>query len=444
MFIDDEEKSTILVIDPDPGLRQELDAVFNGDAEASLSASAHNFSYAILGCNTCTLAKEQVYEQLAAQTPFQLLFVESQLPDGDGLKLISELWRMDPDIHVVLCTADSLLNWQHIVETVGESDQLLFLQKPYSPLALRQIVHALLRKWQLNKQSQNVMKFMEMQINERTETIAEANRNLHQSEKLASIGQLAAGIAHEINTPAQYVSDNINAISTVFSSLAELIDFYQQQLQRVASADVLQEMHKREQREDLPFILEDTPIALEQCRQGIEQISQIVQAMKGFSHVGANSISCVNINLALENTLTVARNSYKYIADLKTEFGEIPYIECYAGELNQVFLNIIVNAAHAIEDSKKGHGLITISTIPTEQGIDVRISDTGNGIPDSICDRIYDPFFTTKDVGRGSGQGLNIAYRIIKQHHGSLCFETHIGEGTTFIIGLNKCLPVTE
>ncbi|WP_347989775.1 ATP-binding protein [Methylomonas sp. AM2-LC] len=444
MFIDDEEKSTILVIDPNPILREQLDEIFNGNKEASLNQNADNCSYAILGCVSCRTAKEHVYEQLAAHRPFQLLFVESQLCDGDGLNLISDLWRMDADIHVVLCSADSQLNWQHIVETVGESDQLLFLQKPFSLLALRQIVHALLRKWQLNKQSHNVMKFMEKQIIERTEAIAEANRNLHQAEKLASIGQLAAGIAHEVNTPAQYVGDNINALGSVFDSLTKLIDFYRQQLQCLGNPELILEMQKREQREDLPFILDDTPLALQQSREGMEQISQIVQAMKGFSHVGAGTLSRVNINLCLENTLIIARSSYKYIADLHTEFGEIPYIECNAGELNQVFLNIIVNAAHAIEDSKKDHGLISVITRPTETGIEVRISDTGTGIPKHIHDRIYDPFFTTKVVGRGSGQGLNIAYRIIKQHRGSIHFETVSGEGTTFIVALHQHLPLVE
>jgi signal transduction histidine kinase len=440
MFIENTEKSSILVVDADPGLQQELDKLFNG--EANLADSTEEPSYIIDNCPNCRSAREAVYDKIAAHSPYQLAFIECHFSDGDGLALISDLWRLDPGLHIVICSADTQLNWQQIVDTVGESDQLLFLQKPYYQLALRQIVHALLRKWQLSQQSHHVMKFMELQINQRTQEIEEANRNLLQSEKLAAVGQLAAGIAHEINTPAQYVGDNISAIGSFFNSLTRMLNIYRQHLQNLGDPTVLAEIQKLEQQEDLKFILEDGPVAIEQSLQGMLQISQIVQAMKGFSHVGATTACRVNINKALENTLVVTRNSYKYIADVALNLAEIPSIECYAGELNQVFLNIIVNAAHAIEDSKKGRGLISIATSNQENGVEIRISDTGNGIPANIRDRIYDPFFTTKAFGRGSGQGLNIAYRIInQQHHGSLSFETETGVGTTFIIRLPKQLP---
>ncbi|MGD0958995.1 MAG: ATP-binding protein [Methylomonas sp.] len=440
MFIEIEEKSAILVIDDNPDLREQLDEIFNGAGNAGAEAAGQN--YLIHYGAGREEAKELIYNKLAEGAPYQLLFAEYRLRDGNGLQLISELWRMDPNLHVVLCSADTQLHWQQIVDTVGESDQLLFLQKPYSQLALRQIVHALLRKWQLNKQSQNIMKYMEKQIQERTRTIEEANRNLLQSEKLAAVGQLAAGIAHEINTPAQYVGDNISAIRDFYASLMHLLEFYRQHLRQLANEDLLAEMEKLEQNEDLEFILQDAPAAISQSQQGMTQITRIVHAMKGFSHVSASSAMRVNINLALENTLIVTQNSYKYHTDVSKQFAELPLVECYAGELNQVFLNIIVNAAHAIEDSRKGRGMITVTTLSTPKGVEIRIGDSGNGIPEEIRDRIFDPFFTTKEVGRGSGQGLNIAYRIITQQHGGkLRFETEIGVGTTFIISLFRDLP---
>ncbi len=442
MFFEVEETSAILVIDPDPQLREQLDEMFNGSADASLVMASENLSYLIHGCSNCASAAEKIRNRLAEDSPYHLVFVESQLEDGSGLNLISELWHMDADLHVVLCSADSNLNWQQIVNTLGESDQLLILQKPFSSLELRQIVNALLRKWQLNKQSQNVMKFMEAQIKERTQAIEEANRNLLQSEKLAAVGQLAAGIAHEINTPAQYVGDNIKAIGDFFSGITRLLEFYRVVLNQHGQPDLLQQITELERKEDLEFILEDAPMAIEQSLQGMSQIVRIVQAMKGFSHMGSSPIANINLNLALENTLLVAQNSYKNVADVITQFGDIPVIECYPGELNQVFLNIIINASHAIEDAPKGRGKITVITKPTEGGVEIRIGDTGAGIPEGIRDHIFDPFFTTKEVGRGSGQGLNIAYRIIQeQHGGTIGFETETGVGTTFVIRLNRYLP---
>ena len=443
MFNNTEEKSAILVVDPDPSLRTHLDAMFNGSPVASLSDNDENLTYLIHGCTQSETAKEKVMSRLANGSPYELLFIESRIEDGSGLELISHLWQIDPDLHVVLCSADPDLNWKLIVNKLGESDQLLILQKPFSDLTLRQTVHAMIRKWQLGKQSQNVMQYMEAQINQRTLEIQEANNNLLQSEKLAAVGQLAAGIAHEINTPAQYVGDNIKAIGDFFDSITRLLSLYRHLLSEQQQPELMEQVHELEEKEDLAYILEDMPLAIAQSLEGMSQIVRIVQAMKGFSHVGPSRIANINVNQALENTLLVSRSSYKYFADIVTEFGEIPLIECYPGELNQVFLNIIVNAAHAIEDGRKGRGKITVVTAPTENGVEIRISDTGNGIPEPIRSRVFDPFFTTKDVNRGSGQGLNIAYRIIhQQHRGTLTFNTETGAGTTFIINLHRYLPI--
>jgi two-component system NtrC family sensor kinase len=443
MFNNTEEKSAILVIDPDPSLRTHLDVMFNGSPVASLSDNQENLTYLIHGCTQSETAKLKVKSRLANGAPYELLFIESRIENGSGLELISHLWQIDPDLHVVLCSADPDLNWQLIVNKLGESDQLLILQKPFSDLALRQTVHAMIRKWQLGKQSQNVMQFMEAQINQRTLEIQEANNNLLQSEKLAAVGQLAAGIAHEINTPAQYVGDNIKAIGDFFDSITRLLSLYRHLLSEQQQPELMEQVHELEEKEDLAYILEDMPLAIAQSLEGMSQIVRIVQAMKGFSHVGPSRIANINVNQALENTLVVSRSSYKYFADVVTKLGEIPLIECYPGELNQVFLNIIVNAAHAIEDGRKGRGTITVVTAPTEKGVEIRISDTGNGIPETIRSRVFDPFFTTKDVDRGSGQGLNIAYRIIhQQHRGTLTFTTETGVGTTFIINLHCFLPI--
>lgn len=436
-----EDKPSILVVESGSDLRDRLDLICNGSSNASVEESAENLLYSIYGCNSHIVALAKVQISLEEGKSFHLAFIENKTPDIDVLKLINDLWQVDSNLHIVLCNQTLSLTWQDIVETIGESDQLFILDKPFSELALRQMVHAVMRKWQLSKQAKNVIEFMAHQIHERTLQIEEANKNLHQSEKLAAVGQLAAGIAHEINTPAQYVGDNIQAVSGFFTSITGLLEFYRKLLIERGEDELLEHIREREDHEDLEYILEDAPLALSQALEGMEQIVKIVQAMKGFSHMGQTHSAMIDINLALENTLLVARNSYKYLADVETNFGDVPAIECYPGELNQVFLNILINAAHAIEDRKIGRGKITITTLATPTGVEIRFADTGNGIPEAIRDRIFDPFFTTKDIGRGTGQGLNIAYRIIhQQHNGTLSFDSNIGVGTTFYIHLNSHL----
>lgn len=439
MFIEVEEHSRILVVDPDPAIRNRLDAMFNGSAQASREHAPENLSCLFLGCATVAEAVSGIGAGIESGQIIQLLLVENKLPDGTGLDLIRQLWQTDTDLHVVLFSAGPELSWDRIVTTLGESDQLLILEKPFSDLELRQVVHAALRKWQLNKQSQNVMRYMEQQIEQRTLAIEQANKHLLQAEKLAAVGQLAAGIAHEIATPAQYVGDNLNAIGDFFASIARLLEQYRKLLS--AQADQRQVIDQLERQADLAFILEDAPLAIAQSLEGISQIVRIVQAMKGFSHSGQSNVGWLDVNLALENALLIARNSYKYVAEVETHFGDVPAIECFPGELAQVFLNIIVNAAQAIEDGKKGDGKIDIRTAAVGDCVEIRIADNGPGIPEPIRDRIFDPFFTTKDFGKGSGQGLHIAYRIVTQQHGgTLSVVSETGQGTEFLIRLNRQL----
>lgn len=439
MFTEVDEKIHILVIDPEPALRNQLDQILNGNKTASLSDNLDNLDFIIKGCASPTEAISLFEQSEQDSIKYPLVILEIESPNGESnLKLIPELWKLDSDLEIIICTKSQLLTWENIMTTVGQSDQLLIIQKPAKDLELHQATHAMVRKWQLSKQSQNVMQFLEHQIQERTQETEEANKQLLQSEKLAAVGQLAAGVAHEINTPAQYVNDNIQAIKDFFEDLTELISFYRTTL-TAQGDEFAKNIAEQEEKVDLPYILEDMPLAIDQTQEGIQQISRIVQAMKGFSHMGQNHIAMIDINNALENTLTVTKNSYKYIADVETHFTDDLSIECHPGELNQVFLNLIVNAAHAIEDSNKGRGKITITTTQNAKYAIISISDTGTGIPEDIQQHIFDPFFTTKDIGKGSGQGLNISYRIIhEQHRGTLTFNSIKDKGTTFIITLPK------
>lgn len=266
---------------------------------------------------------------------------------------------------------------------------------------------------------------------------------LRQAQKLEAIGQLAAGIAHEINTPAQFVGDNINFLEESVNDLTSLITKYQEfkpQLTDPALAPTIAMIGEFEEEIDLEYLEEEIPNAISQSLDGISRISSIVKAMKEFSHPGSNETQKIDLNQAIESTVTVARNEWKYVADLQLKLDpDLPQVNCFPGELNQTILNMIVNAAHAIEqkNGEKTKGAITISTQSNDSAVDISISDNGSGIPDSVVHKIFDPFFTTKDVGKGTGQGLAIAYSVIvDKHKGNLKVDSKENQGTTFTISL--------
>lgn len=271
---------------------------------------------------------------------------------------------------------------------------------------------------------------------------------LRQAEKLQSIGELASGIAHEINTPTQYIGDNINFLQESFGEIIQLFKQYERLLAATIKGNVntelVSDLESAVKDADIEYLIEEIPQAIEHSAQGIRSVAQIVRAMKEFAHPGMreHEKTSIDINHDIENTIMVTRNRWKYVAELKTDFGsDLPPVPCMPGELNQVILNLIVNAADAIAevagDESGELGTITISTLLNQDCVEIRVSDTGTGIPEEIQNRIFDPFFTTKEVGKGSGQGLSIAHSVIENKHGGrLTFETETGKGTTFIVSL--------
>jgi len=267
---------------------------------------------------------------------------------------------------------------------------------------------------------------------------------LVQAQKLESIGQLAAGIAHEINTPTQYVGDNTRFLQDAFHDLLALQAKHEQLLEAAKEGAVderlVSEVETAAQEADVAYLLDEIPKAIEQSLSGVERISRIVRAMKEFSHPGTEEKTATDLNHAVENTITVARNEWKYVAEVVTEFDpDLPAVPCLPGEFNQVILNILVNAAQAIADvvgeTPEGKGTITVRTRREGDCAEITISDTGPGIPEDVRSRLFDPFFTTKGVGKGTGQGLTIARSVIvDKHGGTITFETETGKGTTFII----------
>jgi signal transduction histidine kinase/PAS domain-containing protein len=268
---------------------------------------------------------------------------------------------------------------------------------------------------------------------------------LVQAQKLESIGHLAAGIAHEINTPTQFVGDNVRFLSDSFSDISRLIEQYQRLLAAAKTGTcpetLIETCEAANRGADLEYLLAEIPKAIEQTVEGVDRVATIVRAMKEFSHPGSTEKTAVDLNRAIESTVTVARNEWKYVADLHTQLDpSLPPVPCLVGEFNQVVLNMIVNATHAIADAVKGtggKGTITICTSRAGDFVEVRIGDTGMGIPESIRHKIFDPFFTTKEVGRGTGQGLSIARSVIvDKHGGTIAVDSEVGKGTTFLIRL--------
>ena len=273
---------------------------------------------------------------------------------------------------------------------------------------------------------------------------------LAHAQKLESVGQLAAGIAHEINTPTQYLGDNTRFLKDAFGDISAVLDGFEKLLQACKDGTVdeqlVAEVEATSKQADVEYLKEEIPQAIDQSLNGVERVANIVRAMKEFSHPGGKERSLVNLREAIETTITVARNEWKYVAEMVTDFDpELPEVSCLPGELNQVFLNLIVNAAHAIGDALSDdgteRGTITVGTRRDGEWAEIIVRDTGTGIPEDVRARIFDPFFTTKGVGKGTGQGLAIARSVVvDKHGGTIDCETEQGKGTTFIVRL----PIDE
>ncbi len=275
--------------------------------------------------------------------------------------------------------------------------------------------------------------------------LKEAHSQLLESKKLEAVGQLAAGVAHEINTPIQYVSDNTNFLKEAVGQLVQNLDLAIQAAEELGQGGDgarLGELREQLRRGKLDWLKAEIPLAFEQSLDGLSRVASIVAAMKDFSHPSADEKQLVDLHEAIQTTITVARNEWKYVADLSIDFDPgLPLVPGLRNELNQVFLNLIVNAAHAIGEQVAARagdkGLISISTHCCGDEVEIRVRDTGVGIPEGIRARVYDPFFTTKPVGKGTGQGLAIARSVVvDKHGGSMRLETDEGVGTCFFIRL--------
>ena len=296
---------------------------------------------------------------------------------------------------------------------------------------------------------------LEQRVQDRTarlasemEKLARMESELRQAQKLESVGRLASGIAHEINTPVQFVSDSCTFIRDATKDVFEAMAMATSSFAAAARGEIPlsttdETLAKLREEYDIAYLISEIPQAIDRAQQGLQRVATIVKSMNEFAHPDQDVAADADLNRAISTTLTVARSQYKYIADVETHFAELPPVRCYVGELNQAVLNMVVNAAHAIESATEGtgrRGKIGITTALRDEYVTIEITDDGCGIPPALVEKIYDPFFTTKELGKGTGQGLAIARSVVvDKHNGRLTVASQVGVGTTFTLWLPMC-----
>lgn len=350
--------------------------------------------------------------------PIRMVITDWIMPGMDGPTLCRKIRESSIKhyIYIILLTAKMLSSDAVAGLEAGADD---FISKPIEPEELMARLRAGYRIIQLEEDQKK------------------AHFQLLQTEKMASIGQLAAGVAHEINNPTGFVSSNLKTLTDYTRDLYKLCDMHDLLLKEIEDTgsavpstirDHVSRIRQFQTDIDLEYIKDDIVDLVDDCREGAERIKKIVIDLKDFAHPGSDKLKPADINMGIESTLNVIANEIKYKAKVHKEFGQLPMVYCYPQQLNQVFLNIIVNAAQAIETQ----GDIRITTRYVNRHVEVDISDTGSGIPQGQLTKIFDPFYTTKEVGKGTGLGMNVAYNIIQKHHGRIHVESEPGKGTMF------------
>jgi signal transduction histidine kinase len=278
------------------------------------------------------------------------------------------------------------------------------------------------------------------ELNTLNDKLSVAQEYLLQSEKLASIGQLAAGVAHEINNPIGYIFSNFGMLEEYQGQLFEMLQAYETFVANAAPTESTTALHKLHGKLEIEFLKTDVPDLMRESREGIERVRKIVQDLKGFSHIDSRTgWQLSNLHQGLDSTLNVINNEIKYRADITKEYGDIPLVECVLSQINQVVMNLVINASHALGPER---GKIHIRTGLSGDNVWFEVQDNGSGIPAEILPRIFDPFYTTKPIGKGTGLGLSLSYGIVQKHQGNITIETELGKGTTFRVTLPIHHPV--
>ena len=392
-------------------------------------------------------------EALQADRPYAMAFVDMRMPPGwDGVETIERLWQQDPRLQVVICTAYSDYSWNEMLERLDVRDRLVILKKPFDAVEVCQLASTLTTKWEMTQQLAAQLLRLEEAVRERTHEITCANEALQieiserkhlqgqlvQSEKLASIGQLAAGVAHEINNPIGYIFSNFGTLEGYLGQLFDMLAAYESAESSVSAPDVAAGLRDLREQVELEFLKEDIPVLMRDSKQGIVRVRQIVQDLKDFSRVDSpQDWQLANLHQGIDSTLNVVASEIKYRADVVKEYGPIPDIECLPSQINQVVMNLVVNAAQAMGE-QRGRITIRTGTFTGTEGeqVWVEVADTGAGIPPDTLNRIFEPFFTTKPIGKGTGLGLSLSYGIVQRHGGRIDVQSVVGQGSSFRVSL--------
>jgi signal transduction histidine kinase len=384
-----------------------------------------------------------------------LVILDVGMPGWGGLETLERIWVAAPDTQALFCTGGPL-EQRELAARFGDTDALLVVKKPFSHVEIAQAAQALTTKWRLQREARAHLGELEAAVRARTAELEAANLRLAEelawrdrvetemrvSQRLEAVGQLAAGIAHEINNPLQYVGDHLEFVTDATAELLGVISRIHGCLDGsdpALASDALQVYDSI----DIPYMRRELPGALEAIQGGVQRITSIVRAMKELSHPGTGDTQVADINRAIESALEISANSYRCVAELEKQLAPLPPVTCFISELGQVFLNLIINASQAMEGQTAGR-LVVASAVDGDHVV-ISIADTGGGIAPEIQQRIFDPFFTTKEIGRGTGQGLSIARAIIVDRHaGSLSFSSVAGHGTTFVIRIPIAGPLAR
>ncbi len=377
--------------------------------------------------------------ELMDEYEFDVVLLDLNLPDSERMETLLAFNEKYPNVAIIVCTGEG--GDELGLETVGNGAQDYLIKGEFNSYALSKAIQYSIERKKIEKATRQAYKELEAANHE----LKQMHSQLVQNEKLASIGQLAAGVAHEMNTPVGFVASNFDTLGKYVNKFQKLILLYEEFIDEIEMFEKQELLEKAESikqsREEMKidFILEDIQGLFSESKEGLKRVTNIIQNLRDFSRIDqAGDLAEYNLNDGISATLTVAKNEIKYDCNLKTDFGEIPSINCNSGQINQVFLNILVNASQAIKSQKKEDlGNIEIKTYAINNYVVCEISDDGPGIPEDKLQKIFDPFFTTKPIGKGTGLGLSVSHDIIvSKHKGQLQVESTVGKGTKFIIKL--------
>jgi len=446
----------ILIVDDDSGVRDSYKEILCPvPKEDVLSKGASLFDEPTQDAKTVTwkqykltLAEkgekgvDAVNKAIERKKPFAAAFIDMKMPGIDGAETSKRIWAIDPDIKIVIVTAYSEYTPDDIIRVTGRDD-IFYLRKPFNTEEIRQFARALTNEWNLERERKQLHNELEDINKNLQKKVEEQTALLIQSEKMASVGILAAGVAHEINNPISFINGNLSTIKKYSARIEALLKKYREAetyLRQGAGdkvASLLEEIKDFKEKKKIDFILGDMVDLAEESLEGTERVRRIVNDLRTFSRVDEAELKHIDLNEAMDATINIIWNELKYKAELVRDYGDLLEVKCFPQKISQVFMNILMNAGQAIEEK----GIITITTRYLEKGrragdksLEIKISDTGHGIPKENISKIFDPFFTTKPVGEGTGLGMSITYDIVKAHGGKIKVESEEGVGTTFTI----------